>query len=60
MPKWWGYVHTSGSLHVKRYFSQEDIDEADASPFVKKSYGPWECLNSDEAMAFLKIAANIK
>ena len=31
--KWWGYIHTSGSLHAKRYFDERDIDEAMESPF---------------------------
>lgn len=57
MNKWWGYVHVNGSLHVKRYFSPEDINEANDSPFVEHVYGPWECLNADEAMSFLKTAS---
>jgi hypothetical protein len=32
--KWWGYKHINGSIHVKRFFSQEDITEASESPFV--------------------------
>lgn len=32
--KWWAYLHTNGSLHVKRFFSFEDIDEAVESEFV--------------------------
>lgn len=40
--KWWGYVHVSGSKHVRRYFGIEDIQEAMESPFVKYVYGPWE------------------
>jgi len=46
---WWGYLHNSGTYHTKRYFSQEDIDEAKESPFVKAVYGPWEVFNKEEA-----------
>lgn len=57
MFKWWGYVHVNGSLQVKRYFGPKDIEEAKESPFVKDTYGPWECLNRDEALKFLAIAS---
>jgi len=57
MNKWWGYLHINGTLqHPKRYFGPEDIKEAQESPFVKKVYGPWECMNSDEAISFLEQA----
>jgi hypothetical protein len=55
---WWGYVHTSGTIQLKRYFSQLDIDEAYESPFVKEVYGPWECQGREEAEKIIK--ANIE
>ena len=47
--KWFGYRHTNGSLHTKRYFSQEDFDEANESPFVAQTTGPFEADSGDEA-----------
>lgn len=32
--RFWGYKHNSGSLHLKRFFADEDITEAELSPFV--------------------------
>ena len=25
--KWWGYVHTNGTIQVKRYFDKQDLEE---------------------------------
>jgi len=37
--KWWGYLHTNGTPQVKRFFSNEDISEAAASPFCLRVSG---------------------
>jgi hypothetical protein len=58
MNKWWGYLHTNGGLHVKRYFDEEDISEAHESPFVWIVAGPWECADHDEAL--VKLKAEVK
>ncbi len=50
MKKYWGYLHTAGSVHVKPYFSQLDIDEAHQSPFVKQLFEPFEATGIDEAI----------
>ncbi len=47
--KWWGYRHVNGSVHTKRYFSQEDLDEAHESSFCEEVHGPFEAANGDEA-----------
>lgn len=31
---WWGYIHTNGSTHLKRYFGPLDIEEVHKSPFL--------------------------
>lgn len=51
---WWGYLHQSGTFHTKRFFSQEDIDEARSSPFVDSVFGPWECNSKEDAEKKLK------
>ncbi len=52
--KWWGYIHNSGSVHLKRYFSGFDLQEARESPFVKSVHGPWLCQTREEAEQKLK------
>ena len=54
MNKWWGYLHTDGSLQVKRYFGPENIMEALGSPFVDAVAGPWECNGKEAAIEKLK------
>lgn len=51
---WWGYRHTDGSLHVKRYFDQMDIEEAQDSVFVERTYGPFDAMNREDALQHLK------
>lgn len=53
--QWWGYLHTSGSLHVKRYFDRRDIDEALESPFVDTVIGPFDAADRNEAISTLEI-----
>lgn len=52
--QWWGYVHMDGSLHVKRYFSELDIEEAEGSPFVLSAHGPWTVDSREEALKKLQ------
>lgn len=50
----WGYLHTeSRKIQVKRYFSEEDIIEANASPFCDCVTGPIVASNIDEAKTIL-------
>ncbi len=37
---WWGYIHTRGTVHIKRYFDKRDTDEAYESPFCQYIFGP--------------------
>ena len=42
---WWGYLHSSGTIQAKRFtamWGASDMDEARASPFVEKVFGPIE------------------
>ena len=49
--KWWAYLHDSGGIHVKRFFSQRDIDEAKESPFVRAFTSPYPAANREAAVA---------
>lgn len=55
MTLWWGYLHTNGTIQVKRSFghpllAQQDIDEALKSPFCKKVFAPFEALTREHAI----------
>ncbi len=56
---WWGYLHTSGTIQVKRYFGPEDIAEAHESPFVDRVVNPFEAVNRDAATAHIKQVLNV-
>ena len=52
---WWGYIHTNGSIQVKRWFDDPlDLREARESPFVDRVYGPFEADGREEAIAIIK------
>jgi hypothetical protein len=51
--KWWGYLHTNGSIVLKRYHAlstAEDIEEAKRSPFVDKVVPPFEAIGREDAL----------
>ncbi len=52
--QWWGYRHTNGSLQVKRYFDDRDIQEARESDFVVRTAGPFYANNREEALYVLQ------
>ena len=47
--KFWGYLHISGTIQIKRWFSDLDITEAKQSDFVKYVAGPIETDDFAEA-----------
>jgi len=51
---WWGYKHTNGSLQVKRFFSIEDIFEAQESPFCAIIVQNILAKDRDEALKILE------
>ena len=44
---WWGYIHTSGTLHAKRYFDKRDLQDAEESDFVDRVFRPIEGTRED-------------
>lgn len=54
--QWWGYLHTSGTIQAKRFFSDEDIFEARESPFCAKVVGPFNADNRDNAISIITRA----
>ena len=51
--KWWGYIHITGSIQVKRYFSELDTQEAEESPFVEQVIYPFEAENREHAIIYV-------
>ena len=53
---WWGYVHTNGSLQVKRWWGdQRDLQEARESDFVETTYGPFMASNRQGAIDHIQV-----
>lgn len=50
---WWGYRHTSGTIHAKRFFSNDDISDARESPFVAQIVPPFPANSREEAIEFI-------
>ena len=48
--RWWAYRHVDGSLHLKRYLSFGDLQEARQSSFVAEMFGPFLAANRESAM----------
>ena len=53
---WWGYKHKNGKIFSKRYFSQDDITEAEESPFVRDTFGPFQADDKEDANNILEKA----
>ena len=51
---WWGYRHINGSIQAKLYFGKMDLIEADASPFVRKVFQPFEAEGREDAIKIIK------
>lgn len=51
---WWGYEHIEGTIHAKRFFSYDDIDDANESSFCKKIILPFIANNREEAIKIIK------
>lgn len=50
----WAYLHTSGTVQLKRYFGTEDLQEAAESPFVEKIVPPFEAEDVHQAHLLAK------
>lgn len=48
--KWWGYIHSMGGIHIKRFFDIKDLEKADESPLVYKRTEILEANTREEAI----------
>lgn len=51
--EWWGYRHTNGNLQAKRYWSDDDLQDADESPFVAKRTHVFLASSREEALEII-------
>jgi len=56
---WWAYLHTDGSVQLKRYLGSADFKDADESPFVRRRTGKFLSGSRAEAMDQAKELLNI-
>jgi len=50
MTKWYAYLHVNNTIHVKRYFSDWEIEEARESPFVAEVTWLFDAVDFNDAM----------
>jgi len=53
---WWGYLHSSGSIQLKRWFGdhKDYTEDCEDNEFVIKVVRPFEAETMEEAMNKLK------
>lgn len=56
--KWWGYITKVGTIKVKIYNGDEEVNKALENLFIDKVIPPFEALNSEDA--YLKILGRDK
>ena len=54
MNKWWGYLHSNGSIQAKRFFDQKDIESARESDFVLAVSWVFDAVNREDALMQLE------
>jgi hypothetical protein len=59
---WWGYQRINGTVQVKRYFDERDLQDAHESPFCREVYAPFSAADRDDAIKQIeeKIYATTK
>jgi len=53
---WWGYLHTNGTIQVKRWFGDHEdyIGDCIGNPFVVRVVKPFKATNHLEALKILE------
>lgn len=59
MNEWWGYIHTNGSIQVKRVFDDRDyqlcLEDARESPFVSRIIPRFNAESRDDAIRIITV-----
>ena len=55
--EWWGYLHTEGTIQVKRVLWDIELclQEANLSPFVKQVFPPFNAKDREKAIKHIKV-----
>jgi len=50
--KWWGYLHSNGTVQVKRWYgdTKDYTDDCDGNPFVHAVCEPLDAISREEAI----------
>jgi hypothetical protein len=53
--KWWGYLHSNGSIIVKRYFGdpRDYTTDCNNNPFIVKVVEPFSANGREDALRFV-------
>lgn len=52
--KWWGYLHTNGSVQVKPFFGDyQSLLDARDSPYSTRVFQPFPANSREEALAYI-------
>jgi len=53
---WWGYLHSNGSLQVKRWFGdrKDYLDDCRGNDFVQRVASPFVATSREEAIKILQ------
>lgn len=57
---WWGYKHIRGSYQAKRYWGDQDLDDARDSPFCEEVVGPFTATDRDQALSIVEQRTTVK
>lgn len=54
--EWWGYLHSNGTVQLKRWFGdiRDYTEDCDGNPFVQRVVPPFEADTREQAMEILK------
>lgn len=58
--QWWGYKHVQGSYQTKPYFGEQDIKEAEDSPFCETVVGPFKARGREHALTLVEVLVKEK
>ena len=52
---WWGYLHSNGSIQVKRWFGdhKDYTDDCQDNPFVLEVVRPFQAASQTEAYTYI-------
>ena len=52
--EWWGYLDDQGVIHIKRYYTDWDLQKVEQLPFCKGIFEPFTAINREHALSKCK------